>query len=232
MGMDFAGLVRRFVEQEFPDASGVVLAGSTAAGRRTTTSDIDLLLIGPDGFLGDGNASFAGTFGFEGEPIEVFAYTPTGFTEWAERGVREGRPVIVRMLVEGKILKNGSELVELYEQWAERYASGPWPTQYSLNLKRYAVSDLLDDLADATDPAEAKLISDELLRQASALVLLSNGRWLGTAKYLVRELRAWDAARAEALLQPYLTGDTQALIAAVEAELERVGGRLQEGFIR
>ncbi|MGW3045963.1 nucleotidyltransferase domain-containing protein [Kitasatospora sp. NPDC001159] len=40
---------RRLVADRFPDALAVVLGGSTAAGRATATSDLDLAVLVADG---------------------------------------------------------------------------------------------------------------------------------------------------------------------------------------
>src|SRR5699024_7330283 len=48
--MSYLAVVERFVSHHFPEASVAVLAGSTARGARTPSSDIDLLLLGEEIF--------------------------------------------------------------------------------------------------------------------------------------------------------------------------------------
>lgn len=99
-------------------------------------------------------------------------------------------------------------------------------------MRRYVVTDILDDLADATDPLEAHVLMHTLFLEISELVLLANGRWIGAGKHLPRRLRDWDPERAAALADPYLTGDRPAFLAAASRELEAAGGRLQAGHVR
>ncbi|MFC0674667.1 nucleotidyltransferase domain-containing protein [Brachybacterium hainanense] len=232
MRTGYEATVLRFVDERFPMAESVIVAGSTAREERTATSDIDLLLLGGGGFLGQEADSLAATFSCEGEPIEVFAYTAEGFERWARRGVEEARPVIVRMLIEGIVLRGGPGLAALQGRWGPILARGPEASPHTIDLHRYAATDLLDDLADARDPFERRIIADALLQRIAAIVLLSDRRWLGTGKHLARALRAWDAARAEQLAAPYLAGDLDAFAAAARIELDVAGGRLQGGFVR
>ncbi|WP_284252967.1 nucleotidyltransferase domain-containing protein [Litorihabitans aurantiacus] len=228
----YEDVVGRFVAERFPDATSVIVAGSTVRNERTASSDVDLLLLGPDGFLADGADSLAATYAHEGEAVEVFAYTPVGFERWAQRGVEQWRPVIVRMLLEGRVLAGDEVLEQLRERWAETYDRGPQPEDADVNLLRYAITDLVDDLADVTDDVERRVVAAELLRQVASLALITNHRWIGTGKHLSRELRRWDAVRAARLTDPYVAGDFDAFHAAAAAELESAGGRLRTGFTR
>lgn len=220
-----------FIDEHFPQAEVAVVAGSTARGSRTPTSDIDLLLIGPPAMFEDGSASLAATYDHRGEVIELFAYTVDAFTQWAELGVRESRPVIVDMLVSGIALRNAG-LTELREHWGPILDAGPTPSRAQLAQLRYAATDLLDDLADATDPLERSVIAHNLVERLATLLLLVNGQWTGNGKYLVRRLRIWDPSVADQLGAPLIAGDHRALVGAATELLNSVGGRLQAGHVR
>jgi hypothetical protein len=230
--MEQQHVAERFVETFFPAATVAVVAGSTARGTRTATSDIDLLLIGPAGMFGDGTDSLAATYEFEGEIFEVFAYTLEGFDRWAQAGVCEHRPVIVDMLLAGIPVRSGAPFQQLQEKWEPIMLRGPAPDAHELDLLRYAVTDLLDDLADATDPLEARLVAAALFEKTSLLLLLAHRRWIGTGKYVARRLREWDARRAEHLSAPFIHSDWISFMDAVLTELDQLGGRLQAGFTR
>lgn len=229
--MAYIDLAERFTAEHFPKASTVVIGGSTARGERTRTSDIDLLLIGED-LLPDGQISAALTLEFEGEIFEVFAYTPEGFDSWARRSIAQHRPVIVHMLVEGTPVRAGTELDALRSHWGEHLAAGPAVDDHELEFRRYVITDVLDDLRDATDPLERQVLAATLFDRTAELMLLSAGAWLGTGKYLPRRLRELPVARVDAIALPYLHGDLDALADAVEEELVTVGGRVQAGFVR
>ena len=229
--MDYVDLAERFVAARFPKASVAVIGGSTSRGERTPTSDIDLLLIGDDLLL-EGKTGAALTEEFEGEIFEVFAYTPQGFDEWAQRSVTQHRPVIVHMLVEGTPVRAGDELATLRDAWSERLDRGPSVDAHELDFRRYVITDVLDDLRDATDPLERRVIAATLFERTAELMLLTAGRWIGTGKYLPRRLRELPAERVDALVEPYLNGNVDELADAVERELAVAGGRLQAGFVR
>lgn len=229
--MDFVPLVERFVTRHFPGAEVVIVAGSTARGTRTPTSDIDLLLLGDELFEG-GRDSLAATYRFEGEVFEVFAYTYQGFATWAERGLAQYRPVIVQMLLDGLTVRGGAERERCRTLWEPVYRRGPELDDAEGRLRRYVLTDVLDDFIDASDPLEKHVLASLLFERTAELILLTNGRWVGAGKYLPRRLREFDAERADALSAPLLAHDHTAFAARVAHELERAGGRLQDGFER
>ncbi|MBF0815891.1 nucleotidyltransferase domain-containing protein [Microbacterium paludicola] len=230
--MDHAEIARRFVEREYPQAEAVVLAGSTARGERTPTSDVDLLVIGPAEMFGPGEDSRAATYAFGGEVFEVFAYTPDAFTRWVERGLADHRPLLLNMLIDGLPVRAGALLESLRARWAPVRDAGPQVDPHELEVRRYIVTDVLDDLRDATDSLERHVLAALLFERLGQLLLLDAGRWLATGKHLPRCLRAWDPDRTARLADPLLEGDDAAFLAAAEAELEALGGRLQAGFTR
>lgn len=229
--MDFADLARRFADARFPNASLVLVGGSTARNERTATSDVDLLVLG-DRVFSDERSSLAATFEHEGEVFEVFAYTSSGFNEWAERGVREYRPVIVDMLVSGVVVVDDGSLDRMRAHWAQTYAAGPSVSDHELRARRYGITDLIDDLADAVDPVEKHVIAFTLYERLAELVLLYNRCWIGTGKNLPRRLRELDPQLATALGSPLVAGDHAAFGQRAAYELERLGGRVQVGFVR
>jgi hypothetical protein len=102
-----------------------------------------------------------------------------------------------------------------------------------LALARYAVSDLMDDLAEARAD-EAFLIAAQLAEASVNLILDCLRRWRGNGKWAMRMLRRLDpalAARlAEALSAFYTAGDKSSLMAFAADALALAGGRLWEGF--
>jgi predicted nucleotidyltransferase len=229
--MRYLELCERFIDQEFPDAEIAVVAGSTARGNRTPSSDIDVLIVGDDLFA-DESTSLAATFSFGGEVFEVFAYTHDGFSEWADRGISDHRPVIVHMLVEGHEVRGGEALSALRDRWGETLADGPIVSEHEIAMRRYGITDLLDDLRDSGDDLERNVIAWSLFEKVAELMLLTERRWVGTGKYLPRRLRELSPDRADSLSSPLLQGDLQAFAASVEGELSRAGGRVHEGFVR
>ncbi|SDT05562.1 nucleotidyltransferase domain-containing protein [Microbacterium paraoxydans] len=230
--MDQAERIERFLVERYPRSRIAIVAGSTARGERTHTSDIDLLLIDDDLFADDAQVSEAATFEFEGETFEVFAYTAAGFETWANRGIAQHRPVIVHMLVEGVPVRCGTGLDDLRARWGAVLAAGPVLEETESRIRRYMITDLLDDLGDATDPLEQRVVAGLLFERMAELMLLTDGRWIGSGKWLPRRLRAWNPERADRLSTPLLAGDIAGFAARVGEELELAGGRVQAGFVR
>jgi hypothetical protein len=229
--MTLLALCERFVASHFPGAAIAVVGGSSARGTRTATSDVDLLVLGGDLF-DDGSTSVAASYAFEGEVFEVFGYTPQAFAAWAQRGIEQCRPVIVQMLVEGVEVRGGQELRALRDEWAPVLTAGPMVDTHELDLRRYAITDLLDDLRDATDDLEQHVLAWGLFERTAELMLLDEHRWLGAGKYLPRRLRELSRERTDELTRPLLRGDLAAFADRVEVELDRAGGRVQAGFVR
>jgi hypothetical protein len=137
-----------------------------------------------------------------------------------------------RTLTHGIILRGGTELDELRSGWREALAAGPRADQAELATRRYMITNLLDDLRDAEDPLERQVIAASLFEKTGELILITGHRWIGLGKHLPRRLRELDGERAELLSDPLLRGDLNDFADRVEAELDRLGGRVQAGFVR
>ena len=110
--------------------------------------------------------------------------------------------------------------------------AGPTPDPARLAQLRYAATDLLDDLADASDPFEIAVIGHSLVQNLATALLLAHGQWTGSGKHLVRQLRDWRPEAADELGTALVSGDRAALVTAAARWLRVVGGRLQAGHIR
>lgn len=231
-GVDHLAVAARFVTAHYPTADVAVVAGSSSRGDRTATSDIDLLVLGDRLFSVEGQTSEASTHEFEGEVFEVFAYTPTGFDEWAARGIAQHRPVTVHMLVDGTAIRDDGRLASLRTHWQSVLDAGPSLSAQECAFRRYVITDVLDDLEDSTDPLEQRVEASILFERIAELILLTEGRWIGAGKWLPRRLRELSMERADRLALPLIESDYATFAARVSAELDRAGGRVQAGFVR
>jgi predicted nucleotidyltransferase len=230
-----ASVALRFCDDEYPGATTIVLGGSSSTGRRTPTSDIDLLVIAPPTAFRDGAGDDHGEARVvhrDGERFDVFAYTVAGFRDWAERDFASLRPVLPFLLTEGTPLRTGDEFAPLRNRAAERLAAGPRVTAHQVELRRYAITDLIDDLGDATDPLAVAAIRADLLRGLGELATLTAGGWLGSGKWLARRLRAADPAAADRLEAFVREGDPARAAAAAARMLDTLGGRVDTDFAR
>ena len=225
-----------FCDAEYPEATTVILGGSSSTGRRTQTSDIDILLIAPAStFAGRSGGSLlaeARVAHRDGERFDVFAYTVEAYREWAERDLASLRPVLPTLLTEGMPLRAGEEFAELHRWSSDRLAPGPRLSAHQLALRRYALTDLIDDLMDAAEELAAATIRAYLLRGLGELALLSAGAWLGSGKWLARRLRVADPDAATALAAFARERDDRAAARLASDLLARLGGRVDTDFVR
>ena len=101
-----------------------------------------------------------------------------------------------------------------------------------LDLLRYTITNLLDDLSDASGD-ERTAIASVLWQDAARLLLTGARHWSGTGKGLLREVVAYDSTHdtdhARALMQG-VRADDDSLVEEVDRILAVYGGRLFAGF--
>ncbi|MDH6126413.1 nucleotidyltransferase domain-containing protein [Kitasatospora sp. GP82] len=90
---------RRLACDRFPDALAVILAGSTAAGRATAGSDLDIAVL-----IGDGSETCRETIRFEGRVVELFVHTRAGLVDLFAADVAVRRAVLQSMYATGLVL--------------------------------------------------------------------------------------------------------------------------------
>lgn len=218
---------RALVTARFPSARAAFLGGGVLSARRTSTSDLDIVVIleGPP-------APYRESLLWRDWPVEVFAHRTDTIGDWFAKDTARRRPSLARMCSDGVILTDtdGSGLA-VREQAKAVLAAGPPPLEPDeRERRRYGLSDLLDDLAGSTDPGEIAIISWNVLHEAAELALLLDGCWLGTSKWLLRELRAAEPRLAEDLVDA--RDDPERLAILAGRVLARAGGRLWAGYRR
>lgn len=229
---DFVLQARSFVDRSFPSTVAAFLGGSTPAGAAGPTSDLDIVVILDKQW---DNVAFIETSTYEGRLVEAFVYGPAGLDWWLRHDRTSRRPVIDQLIGRGVVLVDTPRARELQDMSRRILASGPTPlTGDEHNTALYALSALLDDLRDALGHGAATeyVLAAATWRAAAELTLLAQRQWIGTGKWLVRELRgiadphgllAWaaDPARSAADLIPI-----------IDAVLHDHGGYLQTGMLR
>ena len=143
---------------------------------------------------------------------------------------------LLRMVGESEVVvdRDGSAAA-LQARARELLAAGPGPLEDAArDAMRYALTDLLDDLAGSRAPAELPWVAGLILAQTAQLALAAAGAWGGAGKALHRALAAHDAALAARLVEAHraavVDGRVEGLRSVVLEVLDRVGGPLQEGY--
>ncbi len=220
-----------YARRHHPLADLVVVGGSAARTRRQR-SDIDLLVLGPAAMFPPGGDEAAHTDRWRGELFEVFACTEEAFRRHQVAGAARFRPVSGFLLVDGVVVVDRGRCGELIAWTRDLLAAGPTVPATELAQRRYGVTNTLDDLLDAEDPAEAALLAGLLVHRLGELVLLANGRWIASGRHLLVRLHDLHPDFAEALGRALADRDVGALESLTLDALAPLGGRLMEGHVR
>jgi len=221
---------KQFIIMHFPNCEGALLAGSVVRGEATKTSDLDIIIF--DSSL---PSSFRESLYAFGWPIEAFAHNLNSYKEFFRLDCKRAMPKLPKMVVEGIVLTDKGIISAIKEEARRLLEQGPEPwLKETIVLKRYFITDALDDFIGATDRAEEIFIANTLAEKLHEFVLRTNRRWIGTSKWIVRALRQYNETFAEQFVYAfdtfYQTGQKEKIIQLVDQVLEPYGGRLFDGF--
>ncbi len=214
-------------------AAFAYVAGSIMRGEGTYLSDIDLVVV-----FDHLESARRESFIVEGVPIEAFVHDRETLAWFVDDDVAHGRPVILTMIAEGRIIGGAQERAEaLRAGIVERLAEGPPPlSPAALTMLRYEITDAIDDLRGERTASERTAIGAMLYPKLVELALRGRGRWNGTGKWAPRLLGAMDADLAgrfeDAFSALLIRGDTGPVIALAEVELAPHGGACFDGDCR
>jgi len=222
---------RRIACQRVPDARGAILAGSALSPHRTFTSDLDVVI-----FVTNDDHTFRETVFELGWLTELFVMSPDSFNYFCTTEIARRRSPLLHMCAHGVILFSNDDIAETRQRQARSlWAQGPPPLRPDeLDEKRYRLSDLLDDYEGTHDDAELTFIVASLIEDAAELELSVNGQWLGTGKWLARQLRQYDSDLAIRLSAAAALAlgkvERRSLSVVVTEVLNRAGGPLSSGY--
>ena len=220
----------QFIKVYFPHCQGALLAGSVVRGEATETSDLDIVIF--DNTI---HASYRESLIEFGWAIEVFVHNLISYKSFFESDCERARPSLPRMVLEGIVLKDEEIIDSIKKEAKEMLENGPakWSTE-TIQIKRYFITDALDDFKGCSNRAEELFIANRLAELVSEFVLRTNRHWIGESKWLVRSLKQYDEQFAHQFVEAfdlfYKMGDKKQVIYLVESILEPFGGPLFEGF--
>jgi hypothetical protein len=230
---------RALVEERYPEAIQAWLAGSTATGRATATSDLDVTVL----LDSDGVEVHRESVTYAGWPVELFVHTHASVEHFVAKDLQRRHPTMARLVASGLPLLatgRGDGGAGVRRLCVEALARGPGAvSEAELELVRYALTDLLDDLAGAEPGPERTAVAVSVWRSTAELALAAAGSWTGTGKWLIRELEVLDeregsrlTAELDDALRRALAGDTEPLVRTADVVLDRCGGRYWSGLYR
>jgi hypothetical protein len=204
-----------------------------ATGRATATSHLDVTVLLDDVEV------HRESLVYDGWPVELFVHTATSIEHFVAKDLARRRPTMARLVAGGvALLGEGGDDVRRHCQDLLD-AGAPPVSADDLEARRYALTDLLDDLAGAGHDEEATAIAVEVWRETAELALAGAGGWSGTGKWLVREVQALDHRQGTHLataldlgLGRALAGERASLTAVADEVLAGLGGRCWAGFRR
>lgn len=229
--LDALEAAKRIVSARFPEASAAFLTGSALSARRTSTSDLDIVVVlqGPP-------APFRETTHEHGWPVELFVQSLASIKYFSDLEAANQSAVTLQMISDGfVILSIAGEAERIQTSATERLKVGPpLLSESEMRKRRYMLTDQLDDFIGATDSIEILYITQQLLIGCSELALLSKRRWLSSGKWLPRALAMSDFDLSDRLYSAakstIVDEDKTPMEAVVREVLKRVGGPLTEGY--
>lgn len=219
-----------FVSEHFSDCNGALLAGSVVRGEATETSDLDLVI-----FDESQSSSFRESFVKYDWPIEIFVHNLTSYKTFFKLDLDQATPSMQRMVSEGLVIRDTGIIASIKKEANEQLMKGPevW-SEETIQVKRYFITDTLDDFIGSVDLAEAICCANTLFELVANFVLRTNRCWTGTSKWLIRSLRQYDADLSkryvEAFDQFYKYGHKNQVVELVDDVLNPFGGRYFHGF--
>ncbi|MCC3357229.1 nucleotidyltransferase domain-containing protein [Bacillus sp. REN16] len=219
-----------FIRKNYPNCHAALLAGSVTRREATETSDLDIVV-----FDKNIHSSYRESLIEFGWPIEVFVHNEISYKKFFEADKKRARPSMPRMIYEGIVLKDDGILDSIKNEAKEILSNGPdeW-TRETIDLKRYLITDTLDDFIGSERREEGIFIANSLAEMTSEFVLRTNRKWVGSSKWVYRSLKEFDEGFASHFVSAfnsyYISEDKSNVIQLVDDILQPYGGRLFEGF--
>lgn len=207
------------------------LGGSVMRGEATPASDLDIVVV-----YESLPKAYRESFVYEGWPVEAFVHDAGTLAEFFERDRRRGVPALMSMVWEGLEVPGPCEFsAELKRSARELLEAGPPPwDEEELTLRRYRLTDWVDDMRHPRSGEELVATGAWLYRDAAEFYFRARGRWSAHSKTIPRRLRATDADFAERFLRAFealfAEKRPEPAVALVEELLAPFGGLLFEGF--
>ncbi|MBU9722859.1 MULTISPECIES: nucleotidyltransferase domain-containing protein [Bacillaceae] len=221
---------KQFIFQYYPNCYGAILAGSVVRGDTTSTSDLDIIVF--DGML---PAPYRESLLFQNWPIEVFANNLTSYKQIFQSDYERAIPTHPKMIVEGVTIIDLGVITSIKREAKEFLEEGPEPwSKEKVDMKRYFLTDALDDFVGATVREEEIFIANTLAEWIHEFYLRTNMQWIGESKWIIRSLRNYDPDFADKFVvafdEFYKSGTKEGIINIVDFVLTPYGGRYFHGF--
>jgi hypothetical protein len=224
-------IAQQIVATRFPRAVAAFAAGSLVRGDGTAYSDLDLVVVLPQL-----DSAYRESFLHNALPVEAFVHDPhTLHYFFFEIDRPSGIPALPQMVLEGVEIPGPTTESQSLKRLARSVIdAGPPPlTHDALTRRRYALTDILDDIRAPRSYAELVATGSQLFETLADLYFRSSGRWSARGKSIPRKLAAADGKIARlydvAFEALFRESNPQLAIALAEEILASAGGLLFDG---
>ncbi len=230
MKLDAIEAANQFVDSRFPSCQTALLAGSIVRGEATDTSDLDIVV-----FDDSISSAYRESLFEYGWAIEVFVHNLQSYKDFFETDCKRARLSLPRMVNEGVVLKDSGTIDAIKFEAKQLLDNGPAPWSVeTITMKRYMLSDALDDFIGSSRKDEDLFIANTLADLIHEFFLRTRGQWIGVSKWIVRALKQYDEVFANDFINAFMTfyqkGNKDEIVKLTDKVVEPFGGRLFHGF--
>ena len=229
---DLIKITRQILDERYPGADVIFLAGSLLRGEGTPYSDLDLVVI-----YEQLPHAWRESFNFQGYPVEAFVHDPETFNYFiTELGRPSGLSAMAHMVAEGVEVPCPSEISRSVKRIAaDLVAAGPPKLADEDERKlRYTITNLIDDIRQPRSREELVASGAELYGALANYYFRANGLWSAVNKSIPRRLGKTDpelySRFREGFEELFAGGRSDKVIALAEEILKRHGGFLFDGY--
>jgi hypothetical protein len=217
--------------ERYAGARVLFLGGSVMRGEATEASDLDVVVV----YERLPNA-YREAFVYGGWPVETFVHDEGTLERFFEEDRARGVPSLMNMVGEGLEVPGASEFSARWKRRArELLEAGPPPWgEEELTLRRFRLTDWVDDMKFPRSPEELVATGAWLYQDAAEFYFRARGLWSAHSKTIPRRLRQTDADFADRFLRAFdalfAEKRPEPAAALVEELLRPFGGLLFDGF--
>jgi hypothetical protein len=229
---DLIKITRQILDDRYPDADVIFLAGSLLRGEGTPYSDLDLVVI-----FEKLPHAWRESFNFQGYPVEAFVHDPETFNYFTlEFGLPSGQAALAHMVAEGVEVPGPTKISQSLKRiTADLIAEGPPKLSDEDERKlRYTITNLIDDIRQPRSKEELVASGAELYGALANYYFRANGLWSAVNKSIPRRLGKANPELCsqfrEGFDQLFAGGKSDKVIALAEEILKRHGGFLFDGY--
>jgi len=229
---DLIKITRQILDDRYPGADVIFLAGSLLRGEGTPYSDLDLVVI-----FEQLPHAWRESFNFQGYPVEAFVHDPETFNYFIfEFGRPSGHSSMAHMVAEGVEVPGPTKISQSLKRiTADLIAMGPPKLSDEDERKlRYTITNLIDDIRQPRSREELLASGAELYGALANYYFRANGLWSAVNKSIPRRLGKANpelySRFREGFDQLFAGGKSDKVIALAEEILKRHGGFLFDGY--